>query len=342
MHAITSRLNPSSPVLICAWFCGLSLVLTLHNKYVLDDVFRSSNGLLVAQCVFTIAVLLAGRHFRWICDFAVNPAHATGQEWFCAVCAAINVVAGLGALSYVSVVVHGVLKRLTCVASWLIELFFERKDSTWNVVPALAVLIGGSVLAGANDLAFSWAGYTLAVVSCFAQGGMFELGRRLVIGRDEANRNASAANQTSGYAAVLYLNSIATLAVAAAMFVVVPSAATGKAPGTEFRLMPQGATVACAHLFVNGVLALLMNHAIFLNCAVNSALAHAVTGNVKAALQTLFGAVMFATELTTLGWGGVFCNIAGAGLFSWIRSKKSTSGGGAGAASSSSSSAPVV
>jgi uncharacterized protein YcfL len=354
--------NPNCipPLAVCAWFCLLSLLLTLHNKYVLDDIFRSSNGVLVCQCLFSMISLLIARQLNYVAHFHASPMTATKMEMWCAASQAVNVITGLGALAFVNVVTHGVLKRGAILFSWIIEIMFERKDTTMKVLPAVLILLIGSVIAGLGDLKFSFVGYLLACVSCASQAGMFELGRRLVVGNSSSsNNNNSDQNEqskssdqketSSSYSAVLYLNSFATLIVSAFLFVVTSAAASSHDNHNDHqqnfllnsRLMPQGQSAAWIHLSVNGLLSLLMNHAIFWNCAVNSSLAHTVSGNVKAALQTLFGAMLFETPLSLLGWFGVAGNIAGASLFSYIRvryaAKKNSSGSSAPPAQSSAS-----
>lgn len=348
--------NPNCipPLAVCAWFCFLSLLLTLHNKYVLDEIFRSSNGVLVCQCLFSMISLLIARQLNYVAHFHASPLTATKMEMWCAASQAVNVITGLGALAFVNVVTHGVLKRGAILFSWIIEIIFERKDTTLKVLPAVLILLTGSVIAGLGDLKFSFVGYLLACISCAAQAGMFELGRRLVVGNNNNHNNdqtepsapksssheqkeSSSSSSSSSYSAVLYLNSFATLIVSAFLFVVTSAAAAQDTHSDSAvnhhqqqhflfnnRLMPQGQSAVWIHLSINGLLSLLMNHAIFWNCAVNSSLAHTVSGNVKAALQTLFGAMMFETPLSLLGWFGVAGNIAGASLFSYIRVKYST------------------
>ncbi len=314
-----------SPLVTNVTFLVLSLLLTLHNKYIFENVltphFNSSNLLLLCQNAFTIACLLlvraSGRiHFEL---FKMRSRFVL----FAASAQAIQVVSGLAALAYLNVILHGVLKRLTCVASWSIEVTMDRRSSTWRVVPALLVMLAGSFVAARGDFHFHGLGYALALTSCVFQGAVFELGRLINStsfssgsgGSNSKERNDEPnEKEASGYAEVLYFNSVATASVAVVLLLMFHQEAGFVAPHVSH------ATVL-VHVVINGVLATLMNACIFVNVVVSSPLAHATTGNLKAAAQTLVGYIIFDSQISHSGWLGVAGNLVGGLLFSLIRYK---------------------
>lgn len=332
-----------SPMMTNSVFIGLSLALTLHNKYVLDEVCSSSNILLVCQNTCTILILLALRAAGKV-QF---PLFSRDRNvMFVSLSQALQVVTGLGALEYVNIVVHGVLKRMTCVCSWIIELYFDRKNSTMYVLPSLILMIGGSLIAAQGDLAFSVIGYVLALASCFFQGTVFELGKRVIkqhqsqqqqrqkededelvvsaaspaVRSDESSNNNNSSSDGSGYALVLYNNSLATL-IMSLVLVFVSSSRNHQQRGSYSAMVHTTLFHACLHLLLNAALATSMNFSVSLNVVVSSPLSHAVSGNIKAMLQTLLGTMFFEIKLNGLGWAGVAINILAACIFSAVRIK---------------------
>lgn len=304
------------PVFRSAAVCGLFIVLstfsTLYNKYILNDVFPGSNGLLLAQNFFSIVLLLLLRRAGII---RFNPRVFSWTDWITGVLYSVNVMTGLWSLKFVSIVMFGMLKRCTVVASFAIELFLLRRAvaagsaprsqlaATWRCSWPLAVMVLGTLLGGANDLTFNLTGYLLAMLSCVSQAASFEAGRHAAKASD------------GGIAGVLFTNSVVSLLLQTAMVIVT---------GEIAQLFdPKYTTIKVwLHFLTNGVALLTMNFSVFLNCYVNSPLAHAVTGNLKGVATTLFGVLVFVTPMSFFGWMGVMGNFTGAAWFSLVRMKK--------------------
>ena len=306
-------------LLICGAFIALSTWCTLYNKFIFEHVFHSSNALLLVQNLVAVATLLLLRsppagfiHKRWSAGRGSPSAEvkkpASGlieldltlsrADIICGFAYSLNVAAGLWSLVFVNIAMFGCLKRCTVVASWVIELLFARTDATMKAALPIAVMTVGTVVASYNDLMFHPVGYALAIVSCIAQGSAFELGRRV-------------AQKKKGVAQVLYANSV--VAIGLQVFLLV-------ATGDYAHLAPSRLSVEVLfHFALNAASCLAMNYVIFLNCLVNSPLAHAVTGNIKAAFTTLFGVMVFAAPLTALGWVGVVGNFGGAAWFTALK-----------------------
>jgi hypothetical protein len=299
---VEERLEKLSPrlrtLVICCVFIALSTWCTLYNKFIFQHVYQSSNCLLLVQNVVALAALLLLRSTGHV---SISLRLDRGDV-LCGVCYGINVMTGLWSLVFVNIVMFGALKRCTVVASWVIELFFARTDTTMQAILPIALMTIGTVVASFNDLVFHAVGYLLAIVSCVAQGSAFELGRRV------------ARKKGQGVAQVLYANSVVSIVMQVFMILV-----TG-----EIRHLAPSAlsTEILFHFALNSVSCLAMNYVVFLNCLVNSPLAHAVTGNIKAAFTTSFGVIFFAAPLTWLGWVGVLGNFGGAAWFTHIKMAK--------------------
>ena len=278
---------------ICAVFIVLSSWCTLYNKFIFESVFRSSNALLLVQNVTTIATLWAMRAAKLV-DFSPRLGCA---DILVGLCYGVNVMFGLWSLVFVNIAMFGALKRCTVVASWVIELLFTRTSTTMKSAAPITVMTVGTVVASFNDLQFSAPGYAMAILSCITQAGAFELGRRLI------------KEKASGVVPVLWANSVAsTLLLVPVLF------ATGE---METLAPAKLSPTILGHFFLNSVSCLLMNYSVFLNCSVNSPLAHAVTGNMKAVVTTVVGVLLFAADLLFIGWVGVVGNFGGAAWFSY-------------------------
>jgi hypothetical protein len=279
---------------ICGLFCLLSTWCTLYNKYIFENVFPSSNCLLLVQNIFTVIALLIGRTFK-VVEFTPS---FTLPDIVCGVAYSVNVMTGLWALVYVNIAMFGALKRGTMMVSWLIEYFVTPSGSTMPTLPPLIVMMAGTLLAGAYDLQFSGIGYLLAAVSCIAQGMAYELGRRMTV-------------NNKGVCSVLLVNSVSAIVLQVVLTL---------GDGEFHHLAPSKLNAKIIfHFILNSISCLLMNYSIFLNCQVNSPLAHAVTGNVKTYTQTFLGMIFFISKLEWFGWLGVLANFFGGAWFSWVK-----------------------
>jgi drug/metabolite transporter (DMT)-like permease len=135
-------------------------------------------------------------------------------------------------------------------------------------------------------------------LSCIFQGASFELGKRLV-------------EHQGSLWSVLMLNSLVSTALQFVTIVV-----TNELPA----LSPSSMTpLMLFHLILNSCLVMVMNYFIFLNCSVNSPLAHAVTGNIKAVLTVAAGIVLFSTPISGMGYIGLVISFGGGGWFSSVK-----------------------
>jgi hypothetical protein len=280
---------------VCAAFCALSTWCTLYNKYIFVNVSTAFSGMLLAQNCINVVVLLIGRRAGKF-DFGTSIGVA---DLICGMCYGLSVTTGLWSLVFVNIVMFGALKRCTVVTSWAIEYGFARTDTTVKCALPILVMCGGTLLASCNDYQFSAVGYACALASCLFQGSAYELGRRVAV------------DESKGLTAVLYANS-----VSAVLLQLVVLACSGDIGSMGLQYLSWEISV---HTVLNGVCCLLMSYVIFLNCVVNSPLAHTVTGNMKAVFTTVIGFVMFGSRISGLGWLGIAANFVGAAWFSSIK-----------------------
>ena len=284
---------------------------TVSNKAILQRVLLDSNFLFLSQGVGTVTMLYLAKLLGWVSPSVTAISLGRRDQIIIAVAYAANVAFGLCSLNYVSIPMFGALKRLTILACWVGEYFLEYSAATKMVIPALLLMTGGTVVAGWNDLEFHFFGYVFGLLSCCGQGLAFVLSKTMVA------TDKKAKNSLDSVLSVVFLNSV----VATLLMLVVLTVTTGWKTERIWRSGDDASSsgAAVAELAVNAFSVLFLNVVIFLDCTLNTPLTHAVAGNLKAAVTSVAGLLIFATELTGLGAGGLVLNLAGGAWYSWVR-----------------------
>jgi hypothetical protein len=329
-------------VAICGAYCVLSSCCILHNKFLLSSILPHANTLLLAQDVFTLTLLMI--FSSRVVKNAPSPVsalyipvtvyHSPG-DWIIGLCYSFNVVAGVWCLGYLSVPMFSSIKRCNIIVVWIIEVIWSRGSSTWPTLKPLILLLGGTLLMSYYDLQFSSIGYIFGVLSCVFQSVSFELGKRLVNhGKDLwsvllINSLVSTTVQltymtVAGELPILqsvieYLlggAGIGTLDSSSSVPLFLTMLTSGNRVDVAASLFPQKLWM---HLLFNALLIAMMNYVIFLNCSVNSPLAHAVTGNVKSVVTVIAGILIFAVPMRSMAIVGIVVGFSGGAWFSWIK-----------------------
>jgi hypothetical protein len=323
--------------LICSFYSVLSTGCILHNKYLLSSVMPHESILMLSQNVFTITFIVLvgkrvveGQHeesdgsiWRFIIP-RYTMYHSKG-DWIVGVSFALSVITGIYCLSYLTVPTFAAVKKSGMLFSWLMELQ-NPSSTTWSCLPSLLMVTFGSICQTWYDLEFSIAGVVHGFLSCFFQSASFEIGKRMVThGKDLWS--------------VLFINSVVSLIVQLLYMTLygeahlIETTISALLFGNEQSLQlvtnknldfehtaarASRAQVGC-HLLLNCALVLLMNFSVFLNCTVNSPLAHVVTGNVKANFTTVCAIILFSLKLHIIGYFGIVLAAIGGAWFSWIK-----------------------
>lgn len=322
-------------LLICSFYSVLSTGCILHNKYVLSSIMPHESILMLSQIVFTISfILLVGKRVTEgtpsdsdsIWRFLVpryTLYHSRG-DWVVGVSFSLSVITGIYCLSYLTVPTFAAVKKSGMLISWLMELQ-NPSSTTWTCLPSLLMVTFGSIAQTWFDLEFSMAGVVHGFLSCFFQSASFEIGKRMVThGKDLWS--------------VLFINSVVSLIVQLSYMTLYGDShliettisaivfgneqslqlLTNKNPDIEHAARATRGQVG-GHLLLNCVLVLLMNFSVFLNCTVNSPLAHVVTGNVKANFTTICAIILFSLNVHVIGYLGISAAALGGAWFSWIK-----------------------
>jgi hypothetical protein len=248
-------------------------------------------------------------------------------DWLIGICYSLSVLTATWSLAYLSVPMSQSIKRCTVIVTWVMELYWSPTETTWRCVPSLITLLTGISIMSYHDLQFHAAGYLFGVLACVLQGASLELGKRMLT------------QQGKEVWSVLLINCIVSTVVQIGYLV-----ASGDivefwrlvtlqpyAEGTLWRFQREGKVVweaarpassILVQLLFNGVIIMGMNYTIFLNCSVNSPLAHTVTGNIKAILTVVLGIVLFSVPIPWLGYVGLVIGIVGGGWFTAVKLKR--------------------
>ena len=283
---------------------------TVSNKAILNGIVADSNFLFFVQGVGTVILLKVGAMVGTVNASVVTIDTNNREQFIVAIAYAANVAFGLCSLFYVSIPMFGALKRLTILACWVGELFLEKTSATYAVIPALLVMTGGTIVAGWNDLEFSFQGYVYGLLSCAGQGLAFVLSKTVA----KKSKKSEATSALDSVLSVVYLNSVVSSVLMGVLLTF-----TTHWRGDNLWKGGVDMQTGAMHCVVNVVSILFLNVVIFLDCTLNTPLTHAVAGNLKAAVTSIAGLIIFETELTTLGAAGLILNLAGGVWYSIVR-----------------------
>lgn len=206
----------------------------------------------------------------------------------------LNVVSGLIGTGGLNVPMFIALRRFTLFCTIILERFMMQKKHDRSTLGAVAVMIGGAVIAAATDLTFSLYGYTAVL------GNDFLTALYLILVK---NTPATAGLTTTG---LLFYNAALSLPLLAIAVAVSPEPAGVLAyPDSASR----GFRVT---LLLSTVLGLSINHSTFICTRYNDPLTTSVAGSLKNIIMTLIGAVSFG-DFKYAKWNVVGLGVSMAG-----------------------------
>ncbi|RWS26120.1 hypothetical protein B4U80_00077 [Leptotrombidium deliense] len=151
-----------------AVFCGFSsFLIIVVNKVVLTTYrFPSFNFLGLGQMIATIVILGTGKQLNMIsfpdCSFDVaRKAFPLPLFYFG------NLISGLGGTQRLSLPMFTILRRFAILMTMIGEYFILKVHQSAGIVSSVAAMIGGTVIAASDDLAFDLHGYALVLTNDF-------------------------------------------------------------------------------------------------------------------------------------------------------------------------------
>lgn len=274
-----------------------------------------------------------------------------------------NTAFALFGLKTLSIPAYSTLKRLTPAVVLAAKAALRGAMPSRGVSVSVALLVGGSLVAGAGDLAFDALGYGFALLSCTSQaaylllvewsgrgagggggggrgggsngkasgggtatGGLLPVSAAATGGGDNtANDNSTGGRATTGE--LLLYNAVTSLPLLALLALL----------DGELLSMPRVFAASAAQhglltvVFSVGGCALVgvaLNYSLFLCTAFNSALTTTVVGGIKGVAVVLLGALFDSgARFSALGACGIALNCAGGMLYTAVKYKGAAAGG---------------
>ncbi|QDZ24235.1 sugar phosphate transporter [Chloropicon primus] len=216
-----------------------------------------------------------------------------------------NTAAALMGLNRVQVPVYSTVKRLTPMLVLGVKVCVMRKRPHPHVLTSVVLVVAGCVVAGAGDLSFDAAGYTLSFMSSFFQAAYL-----LVVEHTGAEKGV-------GSAELLLYNSVLSLP-----FLLLLVVLTGEVYhiGEAYRDATIQGSLFPLLLLLCSCMGCLLNYSIFLCTINNSALTTTIVGVLKGVLSTLLGFFLLGgVRFSWLNVVGIFMNTLGGCMYTAVK-----------------------
>ncbi|CAK1554034.1 unnamed protein product [Leptosia nina] len=152
-------------VFSAAFYALASFMITVVNKTVLTSyAFPSYQVLGLGQMVAIIIVLWFSRAMN-IVEFPSLDRGVAQRIWPLPVIYLGNMATGLGGTKELSLPMFTALRRFSILMTMILERFVLGIKASWPVKASVMAMVGGALLAAADDVTFSWSGYTLVLLN---------------------------------------------------------------------------------------------------------------------------------------------------------------------------------
>ncbi|XP_068619841.1 UDP-sugar transporter UST74c [Battus philenor] len=163
--AETDRSQLARKILSAAFYALASFMITVVNKTVLTTYsFPSYQALGLGQMLATILVLWFGRYLR-IVQFPPLDRGVARRIWPLPLIYMGNMATGLGGTKELSLPMFTALRRFSILMTMIGERFVLGVKASWPVQASVLAMVAGALLAAADDVSFSCAGYTLVLLN---------------------------------------------------------------------------------------------------------------------------------------------------------------------------------
>jgi GDP-mannose transporter len=303
-----ARSSASAAVLACVLYSLASIAMVLFNKLILSSFeFRFDMVLLCAQNLSSLVLLLLARWLGLLSFEAFEARKA--MDWL-----PLNVLfvgmlySGYRSLGLLSVPLVTVFKNssnlLVTFGDWVV--YGQRVSA--GIVLCLALMVGASALAAANDTTLSRDGVYWALVN-----GVVSAAYVLYMPR------AMRATQLSSYGKVFYNSALAMPTV----FLLDglhfgDFARLARSPDREAFTRPAFLLV----LLMSGVVGFSISFASFRCVGATSPTTYSLVGSINKIPLSVIGVLLFKTELTLLSAGFIFLSLLAGILYAYVKSRE--------------------
>ncbi|KAJ2954163.1 hypothetical protein O0L34_g2394 [Tuta absoluta] len=164
-EAEAERAQMMKKVLSAVFYAVASFMITVVNKTVLTTyAFPSYQVLGLGQMLATILVLWLARQVEFV-KFPALDRTIVRRIFPLPVIYLGNMATGLGGTKELNLPMFTALRRFSILMTMILERLILGVRATWQVQGSVMAMVGGALLAAADDVTFSWKGYTLVLLN---------------------------------------------------------------------------------------------------------------------------------------------------------------------------------
>lgn len=291
--------------LSAAFYALASFMITVVNKTVLTTyAFPSYQFLGLGQMIATITVLWLGRRIRLV-QFPPLDMGVARRIWPLPLIYLGNMATGLGGTKELSLPMFTALRRFSILMTMIGERFVLGIRASWPVQGSVLAMVFGALLAAADDVTFSWSGYTLVLLNdgFTAANGVF-MKKKLD-------------SKELGKYGLMYYN---------ALFMIAPAALVAWHLGdieASINYPHWGDALFLIQFLMSCVMGFVLSYSVMLCTQYNSALTTTIIGCLKNILVTYLGMVIGGDYVFSwLNFVGLNISVLASLLYTYVTFKR--------------------